>query len=266
MKAEDDPERAEETRLAMPEPTLPGMIPTLNDTGFMTEELDEYSLAFVDYAGTCGAPVLDIGCAYGVATLPALAAGATVTACDMEPRHLEILARRVPPKARQRLTVEVGRLPSRDFARRSFDAVLAARVLHFLDGRDIETSVRKMASWLVPGGKAFLITDTVYSGIWAAHAPIYEERKAQGLLWPGEIHDAQRYLPERARARTRVRYMNFLDPDILRRVAEEAGLDVERVGFVQPGAHEAGKTYGDAERERAAVVAVKPKRPSGRRS
>ena len=55
----------------LPKSSVPGLIPTLNNTGWMTETLDDYSLAFTEYAGTQQAECLDIGCAYGVATLPA---------------------------------------------------------------------------------------------------------------------------------------------------------------------------------------------------
>ena len=242
--------------LPLPKAHIPGMIPTLNDTGFMTDEPDAYSLEFAAYAGSIRAPTLDIGCAYGVATIAALAEGATVTACDMEERHLEILASRVPEEARGRLTTAVGVLPYKDFPEASFGAVLAARVLHFLTGPAIEESVSKMAVWLAPEGRLFLITDTAYAGLWRAYAPEYERLKAEGHPWPGEIHDAQRFLPEPARQRSRVRYMNFLDPGILRRVCEGAGLVVEKCGWIGPGAHERGKAYGD--KERAGVVARKP--------
>ena len=55
----------------LPKPFIPGLIPTMNNTGFMTEALDAYSQEFVSYAGSIADEVLDIGCAYGVATLAA---------------------------------------------------------------------------------------------------------------------------------------------------------------------------------------------------
>ncbi len=246
------------TKLEMPKSYIPGMIPTLNDTGFMTEVMDAYSRRFVDYAGACSDPVLDIGCAYGVATIPALEAGATVTACDMDQGHVDILRDRTPEAHLARLTTCTGVLPEVDFPENTFAALLAARVLHFLDGPAIEKSVQKMASWLKPGGKAFLITDTIYTGFWAQHAPIYEKAKAEGQPWPGEIHDAHLYLPEPAQKTTSIRYMNMLDPDILRRVAEGAGLVVEDVGYIEADTYEKGRAYSESDRERTGVIAVKP--------
>jgi len=244
--------------LDMPKSYIPGMIPTLNDTGFMTETMDEFSVAFAEYAGTCQHPVLDIGCAYGVASIPALANGATVVACDMDQGHVDILAHRTPDADKARLTTDTGILPDKDYPAESFDAILAARVLHFLTPEQIQESVAKMVTWLKPGGKVFLITDTVYTGFWKQHATIYEEKKAAGDPWPGVIEKANEYLPEPARSKTSMTYMHLLDPDIFRRVAEEAGLIVEKVGYVRPSAEETGKAYGETDKERVGVIARKP--------
>lgn len=76
-----------------PRSFLPGLVPTLNHRGFMPETLDRFSVAFVHDAGSSSAPVLDIGCAYGVASRAALDQGATVHACDMDAGHVAILSR-----------------------------------------------------------------------------------------------------------------------------------------------------------------------------
>ncbi len=54
----------------LPTSKLPGMVPTLNGTGWMTLRLDSISEAFVEFAAQRQDECLDIGCAYGVATLP----------------------------------------------------------------------------------------------------------------------------------------------------------------------------------------------------
>ena len=99
----------------LPDSFVEGLIPTLNKTGWMTEALDTYSQDFAVYAGTIEDEALDIGCAYGVATLAALDAGAKILACDIEPRHLEILANRVPEEQRARFRAQSGKLPDVDF-------------------------------------------------------------------------------------------------------------------------------------------------------
>ena len=73
-----------------------GFVVTLNNMGYMTQELDEYNQAFIDYAAQVSGFVLDIGAAYGNTTLEVLLRGGRVIANDLEPRHLDILKSRIP--------------------------------------------------------------------------------------------------------------------------------------------------------------------------
>lgn len=236
----------------LPRSSVPGLIPTLNNTGWMTEGLDDYSRAFTEYAGSIQAECLDIGCAYGVATLPALANGARILACDMDPRHLEILARRVPPEHGERYRSRPGTMPDVDFPAAGFGAILCARALHFLRGRDIETTVRKMHDWLIPGGRIFLVADTPYVGPWWKLAPEYEQRKREGSPWPGFVQDYAALLPPGSNASEHPSFIHPLDPDILRRVVAEAGLEVLAADFLRKGGQ------GGTGREHAGVIARKP--------
>jgi SAM-dependent methyltransferase len=140
----------------LPATDLPGAIPTLNGTGFMLEALDEYAWSFIEAAARAPGEVLDIGCAYGVATLAALERGARVCASDMEPAHLALLEQRVPNAQRAQLRTRAGVLPDIEFPSRSFDAILASRVLHFLDGDALPRALAAFARWLRPGGRDVL--------------------------------------------------------------------------------------------------------------
>jgi len=244
--------------LEMPDANSAGLIPTLNRKGFMNETLNQVSEAFVDYASTCAFQLLDMGCAYGVATLPALAAGANVTACDMDVRHVEILQSRVPQAQRAQLTPCVGEMPQIEFIRETFGAVHCARLVHFLTPEDVRLAFEQMAKWLRPGGKLFLVSDTPYAGYWSATVPDYLERKAAGEEWPGFIADTRPLLrPDSRKAQSDGPFhLNPMDPDILVREAERAGLIVEEARFLP--------SVSKAERERplsknqAGVIAVKP--------
>ena len=238
----------------LPRSSVPGLIPTLNNTGWMTETLDEYSGAFTEFAPTVQAECLDIGCAYGVATLPALAKGARVLASDLEPRHLEILAARVPPADRARFRSLAGKLPDVDFPAGSFGAILCARTLHFLRARDIERTVRKMYAWLKPGGRIFLITDSPYVGPWWRSAPEYERRKREGCPWPGFVQNYGALLPPGTDVSQHPQFIHPLDPDILSRVTGEAGFEVMSASFLRGGGPRA------TGREHAGVIAIRPGR------
>lgn len=233
------------------------MRPTLNDTGFMFEVLDEYADDFIHFAGRSPDPVLEIGCAFGVATLPALAAGATVTACDLEQRHLDILRENTPPGDRERLTCVQGALPGVEFPAAAFGAILCSRVLHFLDGAAVDASVRKMFRWLKPGGRLYLVADTPY-GVWRRFIPVFEARLKRGDRWPGIMCGIENYLPQRPtdRAVGGPPFMNMMIPDLLARSCREAGFSVERAGFIDRSDF-AGLGRMDG-RENAGVLARKP--------
>lgn len=246
-----------DAKAPLPASPVPGLIPTLNKTGWMTEAMDDYSLAFTRFAGERGAAgeeSLDIGCAYGIATLAAIEAGARICACDIEPRHLEILAARVPAAHADRLRTVTGAMPDVDFPPGSFGAILASRVLHFLDGAQIEATLAKMADWLLPGGQLFLVADTPYTGPWYVHAERYEQRKAAGDPWPGFCDDYAALLPAGTDPEGHPAFINPLDPDILERVCRAAGLDIMRAELLSASTPRA---HG---REHAGVIAAKPRR------
>ncbi len=224
------------SRRERPKSFIPGLVPTLNSRGFMSESLDPFSQRFVEYAALCTAPVLDMGCAYGIATRAALERGAFVHACDMEAGHVEIVLDETPPEQRARLTVSVGTLPDVAFPDAAFAAILCSRVLHFMLGPDIRRALADMARWLQPQGRLFLVADTPYSGFWRGAAAAYEQRKGAGVEWPGFIEDLGALLPDGRLPAGMLSYLNPLDPDLLARECERVGLVVEETGFVgRPG-------------------------------
>jgi SAM-dependent methyltransferase len=238
-------------RRERPKSFIEGLVPTLNHRGFMSESLDYFSERFARYAGECGATVLDMGCAYGIATRAALDRGASVHACDMDAGHVEILEQEMPAELRSRLTTSVGALPGVDFPDGAFGAILCSRVLHFLLAAEIRTTLGKMHRWLRPGGRLFLVADTPYSGFWFGGAPAYEQRKAAGAEWPGLIEDVSVYLKDARLPDGMLPYLNPLDPDILARECSRAGFVVVEAAFTGRGADR------DARRH-AGAVAVRP--------
>ena len=239
---------------ALPETKLPGAIPTLNGRGFMLEALDGFATEFVYVASRTGTEALDIGCAYGAATLAALERGARVCACDMEPEHLSLVVDRAKPEHRSRLRTVVGVLPDVRFEDGAFGAILASRVLHFLTGPDIGTTLRQMHDWLTPGGQLFLVADTPYMPGWSAIVPAYEAAKASGDAWPGFIPDFSLFSANRSAEMPGPKFLNTLDPDILARESQNAGFEVLRASFF--GLQRLGSASNG--REHAGCVARKP--------
>lgn len=238
----------------MPPAEPNGFVPTLNGMGYMTSGLDPYSQAFVDFAPSAPGPVLDVGAAYGVASLAALAAGARVLANDLDPRHLEILRERAKDEAKA-LTLLPGAFPDGlDIPEGSLGAVLVCRVLHFFEGEAIERSADAVARWLAPGGKAFVVSETPFIGTARAFFPTYETRRRAGDPWPGIVRDVGAHDPKRAGSLPKL--MHLLDETVLRRTFTRAGLVVEKAGtFARP---EFPKDIQLDGRESVGLVARKP--------
>ena len=194
----------------MPRQWVKGLVPTMNDKGFMFEVLDDYADEFIAFAGASEYEAAEIGCAYGVATIAALRAGATITACDMDPRHLDVLKSRAPSALHERLSLVTGQLPDIELPESHFGSLLCSRVLHFLRGEDIERSVANMFRWLRPGGRLFLVADTPY-GIWRKFIPVWEANEQAGERWPGLMIPPVQYLPYEPSA-------DDIGPEIARRV------------------------------------------------
>ena len=109
-----------------------------------------------------------------------------------------------------------------------------------------------MARWLEPGGQLFLSADTPYAGFWKASSVNYLARKAAGDPWPGQIRDIGQYLPGGQLPSGMSPDLNPLDPDILERVAQHAGLVVLDKSFF-------GLTgYAEPDPPHAGIVARKP--------
>jgi hypothetical protein len=97
----------------------------------------------------------------------------------------------------------------------------------------------------------FLVADSPYTGPWKAAAGDYERRKAAGDPWPGLIEDYSQFLPADANPAGHPLFINPMDPDILRRVCEDAGFEVLEARFL------AGGTKWSSARDHAGAIARK---------
>lgn len=218
--------------ISWPEEWVKGMIKTKNKMGIMTTEISPPAKEFIQQAKIAKKPLLDIGCAYGVATIPAIMNGANVIACDLDAQHLEILKQNVPKQYLDKLTVTTDAFPDNlNFSAESLSAIHIGMVLHFMKGETILTGLKKCYQWLEPGGKLYVVNMTPYLGLfnWQELSKFYFERVKQGETWPGEIncrHFARdgwpAQLPE---------FAHFFDIDSMRLVAEKAGFSIENIYY-----------------------------------
>lgn len=202
-------------------------IPTRNQTGWASNQLNEVSERFVAHCRSVSLPVLDIGAAFGLASLAALDAGATVIANDLEPAHLSEIASAVPPAHAARLILIPGRFPRQlRFAANSLSAVHASNVFHFLAGPQLELGLSSIAHWLAPGGRLFVQAATPWQKPFQAFVPVFEARQALRAPWPGWMENTKEYSSHRRLSQIPPS-LHLLDSQTLRHAAEAAGLAVE---------------------------------------
>lgn len=211
----------------MDQPIRHRRIPTRNQTGWASNQLNEVSEQFVDFCRTAERPVLDIGAGFGLAALAALDAGATVMANDLDPDHLTAIGNAANPASAPRLQLVRGRFP-RDlkFPAASFAAIHASNVLHFLTGPQLSAGFASIAHWLVPGGKLFVQASTPWQQPFRDFVPAFETRQNTGEEWPGWIANTADYSKHRMLSQI-PKSIHLLDDATLRRSATAAGLIVE---------------------------------------
>ena len=212
-------------------PVLPRRAPDLRGAGLrsaallnaMSPALDELSLKFAMWAGQSGKTCVDIGCGSGLASAAALARGGRVVAVDPDPSMIQELRARVPVQQYARLDVRTAGLPELEFKESGFAAVHVARVLHLLDGPDIQVSLAKFFRWLYPHGKLFVSALTPLGGFWQHFHPEFQRRVATGAAWPGYIADLSQFhvTSEQGAA------CHLLDDTVLGREMQTAGFVIE---------------------------------------
>jgi SAM-dependent methyltransferase len=237
---------------AIPKAYIPGLIPCLNGRGFMEEDLNDISKSFVEDSSTMNGLSLDVGCAYGIASIAALKKGANILAADMDQGHLDILLQETPEDLKPNLKTKKGTLPNIDFENKSFISIHCSRCLHFLKPDELIETLTNMYHWLKPGGRVYLITDTCYSGPWKNYLPEFEKKLEAGDPFPGFIDNVLDCLPVTRLPKGMTPHMNCLDPDTLARECKAAGFEIITAKFFGPA--RASSNYG---KDHAGIIAVK---------
>ena len=235
-----------------PKAYIPGLIPCLNGRGFMEQDLNNISKSFVEESSELEGLSLDVGCAYGIASIAALKKGSKVLASDMDQAHLDILLKETPEELKDNLTTKLGTLPNIDFKNESFIAIHCSRCLHFLTPNELIETLRNMYNWIQPGGRIYLITDTCYSGPWKNYLPEFEKKLEAGDPFPGFIENVLDCLPIPRLPKGMTPHMNCLDPDTLSRECKSAGFKIITSKYFGPS--RASSNYG---KDHAGIIAIK---------
>lgn len=209
-------------------------IPVKNRMGTaIVDEHDSFVQHMIFAAGRPDAAVLEIGAAFGDVSRSLAARGAVCTVNDLDARNLAGVHDGLDEATRARLRVQIGRFPDElTLADSSFDAILVARVLHFLGGEEIELAARTLFRWLRPGGFVVATAETPFRGNLREFAPLYEARLARQDPWPGIIEDTDVYFTSAANLPRR---MNLLDRETIARPFRQCGFEIERCEFFERG-------------------------------
>ncbi len=201
-------------------------VPTLNSMGYMTRTVDDpFTKEFLDFCKSVKGPVLEIGAAFGVATLEALKLGVQVYCNDLDPRHLEVVKDQATESQRNNLLLLPGEFPEKiDLNENCLDAILAIRIVHFLNGETLNDGFKKMHRWLKPGGRVFIATETPWMRNFKKLGHQFQTRIDSKMPWPGWINtrefesgDHAAQLPE---------FMHLMVPETLSQFALQAGFRV----------------------------------------
>ncbi len=209
-----------------------GLEPTKNGFGYMHAKsfiMDE----FVAFAKTSKNAVLDIGSAYGIATIRCLNKGSKVIACDICEDHLKILLQRISPNRQKNLKTIVGRFPNQiNFENKTIGAVLISHVLSFLEGYEIENGMKKIYNWLDDSGIIFILNYTPYHKTLEKFIPVYEQRILNKEEWPGLIEDKRKFSNNDVLLDQVPNRVNLMDIEILKKVAIKSGFRIEMLKYI----------------------------------
>jgi SAM-dependent methyltransferase len=236
-----------------------GLEKTLNGFGYM-HQLSEIAKKFIQFSKDSQGKLLDLGCAYGVTTIPCLTNGASVTACDIDAGHLEILKKRTPKEFLCKLETLHQRFPDQtEFSSNQFDGILLSHVLSFLKPQEIEAGLKKIFSWLKPGGKLFILNYTPYHQTLKDYIPVYEMKKKNGEQWPGLISNKDSYGDSSYLKTNLPNDLILFDPDTLNHVISEAGFVVDECDYLGSRTELVPEPFKMDGREWVGLIATKPK-------
>lgn len=236
-----------------------GLETTHNKFGYM-HTLSSMGKAFVEFSATNPKkPLLDIGCAFGVTTLPCLENGASVVAVDIEQSHLNELKRRAPKEHHKSLTLKLGRFPEElSFEEDSFSAIFISHVLPFLSENELKEGFMKLGKWLAPGGKLFLVCYTPFHVTMADFMPIYSKRLESKKVFAGLVENAGDVESNELVAADLPDRLMLFDTPTVQFLLDSAGLNTEMceyIGGVENGVPEPLCLDG---KEWVGAIGVKP--------
>ncbi len=188
-----------EQNLLMPIAESDGRVQTLNKMGAMSPVLDKASLNFIEFSKN--KKVLEIGGGYGFMMGKVLEKYPDVIyhMNDLDKRHIFIAAHNIStfnitPKTLDNIKFIAGDISEIEIEDK-YDAILVARVLHFMNPEKLNKTVSKLYNLLKPNGRVYVIAITPYVKRYQKFIKEYEDRLNKGdLLYPGYVTSLRDWL------------------------------------------------------------------------
>ncbi len=241
--------------LEMPEPKPGGNLVQVLNTGggTMTMHMNSFAQELVAQAKTFKKPIVEIGPAFGVATIPLLEASTVpVIADDRSAENLLVLKNRTPEQYRDRLYLNTAQFPEEiDLEPNSVSAVLICRVFHFLKGDVIDQGLEKVYNWLEDGGLLVVTTASPFQSTVIPFMDDYQNNKRNHLRWPG--HDYN--YGNRSQMPNIDPFLHVMEIGTLSKAMEEAGFEIVKAEYLDQG--EVMPTLKLDGRETTAIIARK---------
>jgi SAM-dependent methyltransferase len=239
--------------------------------GFTIDPLDPISQEFIQYSKALSSEkpvVLEVGAAFGYASLQAIEKEATVFCNDIDVNNLAVISNRYSEKTNKKINLTTGDFDKVVFVPGSFpsdlkglpenffDAILICRVLHFFTGDQIEKALKQLYKHLKPGGKLFIVCETPYLKNWEKFIPIYESRVSDGQEWPGEITNPMEY-ESSGRSKALPEFVHWISEEVLEKAVCKENFYIERLSYIDRLGQFPNDLLLDG-RESVGVIAVKP--------
>lgn len=258
------------SQVALPDPEKDGRRQTLNRKGATAPGIDYTTRKFLSFAA--GKKALEIGGAYGNVMLRALKENHKTVyhLNDLDQRHLCIAAFRLQSKIEKKeicldgienVNFIYGDVTQASWSTSHYDAILMSRVIHFLTPDQINQTLKNLFNSLKSKGRIYITSLTPYNNRYKPFIPDYEQRVKGGDPYPGFVGSLRKYLNPEAATPSQIQkisdgHFNFLDVDVLTRVAKSAGFKVLECSF-KPLSYKSGSWILDG-RENVILIAEKP--------
>lgn len=223
--------RYEKSNLKLSTADKDGRIPTLNQKGAASPQIDEASREFLKNINN--KTVLEIGAAYGKILKEAVDKKVKFYAAnDLDERHLLIAAKNiVDPKASLIEFCSGDFVDNCKYEDNKFDKILAARVFHFFNPEKLEKTALEIKKILKPHGRIYIVAITPYVRRYQSFIPIFEECLKKGDKYPGYVDSLYDYADKETTTQKdldniRKEEFMFLTPEVLSNIFKDLGFKI----------------------------------------